>query len=175
MKLILFSVLIIFLFNCNKDKNTYVFPESNNTSINDFENIITKKDSMIIDSLIAFILKKDSIFIVICTMDSIPKLPKYANIQVFTGDLFNHWGIGRKGKDDGMLIFLSKKNRRWSINNGYFTEYVIHDSTCARIGKDFFLPEFKKGNYGKGFIKGLNEIHKALDKSLRKMYPEKYE
>lgn len=72
------------------------------------------------------------------------------------------WGIGQKGKDNGILITLAKDDRRVDINTGYGIEYRITDRMAHQIINRIMIPEFKNENYYAGLDKGADAIFAAL-------------
>ena len=64
----------------------------------------------------------------------------------------NNWGIGKKGKDNGCLLFvvrdkmLSKSPGKITIQVGYGLEGRLNDAKCGRILDDIALPPFLKDN-----------------------------
>lgn len=72
------------------------------------------------------------------------------------------WGIGQKGKDNGILITLAKDDRRVDINTGYGIEYRITDRMAHQIINRIMIPEFKTENYYAGLDKGSDALFLAL-------------
>ncbi len=70
-------------------------------------------------------------------------------------DLFQKWGIGKKGEDKGVLILVAVKERRLRIEVGYGLEPVITDATAGLIRDQALVPFLKKGQYGKGLYAGV--------------------
>jgi len=59
-------------------------------------------------------------------------------------------GIGKKGKDNGVLVLVAMKEQEWRIEVGYGLEGYITDVESKRIAEDYLVPNFQEGNYGKG-------------------------
>ncbi|WKD85082.1 hypothetical protein KCTC32516_00421 [Polaribacter huanghezhanensis] len=72
------------------------------------------------------------------------------------------WGIGQKGKDNGVFILVAKDDRRLSIQTGYGVEHLLTDYTTTDIRVNIITPEFKKGDYYTGLDKGSDAIFKVL-------------
>lgn len=72
------------------------------------------------------------------------------------------WKIGKAEKDNGILIGISKGYRRIRIQNGNGIEKIITDEETKKIIENYFIPEFKKGEYYKGTLNGLREIINVL-------------
>ena len=68
------------------------------------------------------------------------------------------WGIGLKGKDNGVLIYVAMDEKKVYIQVGYGLEGVITDAAAKKIIDDYIKPAFKAGNY---FV-GLNEASGIL-------------
>lgn len=60
------------------------------------------------------------------------------------------WKLGQKGKDNGVLITVSLQDRKYRFETGYGLEGVLPDSLVGSIGRDYMLPNFKKGDYSRG-------------------------
>lgn len=59
-------------------------------------------------------------------------------------------GIGKKGKDNGVLILVALEERQWRIEVGYGLEGDITDIETNLIAKNYLVPAFQQGNYGEG-------------------------
>ncbi len=167
------TLLITFYFHTNATADD-IFPDHNGTFINDFANLIDQKDENIIKSLCADIFKDELAVIVVCTIESLPKVKKEYNDPLLYGtDLFNYWGIGRKGINDGLLILISKGDSKAAICTGYLIEYYLPDPDADIVLKSYMFPHFKQGNYGKGIIEGIIEARKVMEKNRRLLSHEK--
>lgn len=175
-KLILTILIISLCALANTEiAESYVFPKQQDKFVNDFAGLINAEDTKKIKLLCEEIRKDELAVIVVATIDSIPKIKKeYENPVIFGTDLFNTWGIGRKGINDGILIFISKNDRETAIVTGYLTEYFLPDSEVGRILNNYMIPQFKNGDFGAGIISGIIEARKVMEKNRRLMYPEKY-
>ena len=131
---------------------------------NDLENIYSPAEEMILDSIIASFEKETSIEISIVTLDS-----TLTSVQLFN-DLALHiartWGIGKKDKDNGILICISTGHRRIRISNGYGIEQMLTDEETNSLLNRYFLPKFKRTQFYQGTYDGLIALIKKLrDKS----------
>ncbi|XHH08808.1 MAG: TPM domain-containing protein [Candidatus Bathyarchaeia archaeon] len=59
-------------------------------------------------------------------------------------------GIGKSGKDNGVLLLVALEEREWRIEVGYGLEGDITDVEANLIAQEFLVPEFQQGNYGAG-------------------------
>jgi uncharacterized protein len=76
--------------------------------------------------------------------------------------LGRHWGIGQKGKDNGVLLIVAKTERKVRIEVGYGLEGDLTDAISANIVHGIILPEFKLGQFPKGIMLGAKSIVEAL-------------
>ena len=92
------------------------------------------------------------------------------DVRQFATELFNYWGVGKKGKDNGLLVLLVTKPEQRAVvfETGYGIEGTLPDATCFRIQQDEMLPDMKKGDYGLGMYKGIQVISKLLSADEKK-------
>ncbi len=128
--------------------------------MNDFEGIFSKEESEFIDSLCAAFEKETSIEIVLVTIDS--TFVTIDNFDNYITRLGNFWKVGKKGKDNGIIIGLCTGISKIRISNGYGIEKRMSDSETKMIIDRFILPSFRQNNYFDGVKKGIAEIMKKL-------------
>ena len=54
------------------------------------------------------------------------------------------WGLGQKGKDNGLLLLVSLDDRKYRFEVGYGLEGILPDSLVGTIGRQFLVPFFIK-------------------------------
>ncbi|MCK6695012.1 MAG: TPM domain-containing protein, partial [Thermoanaerobaculia bacterium] len=79
-------------------------------------------------------------------------------------ELGNRWGIGRKSKNNGVVMLIKSEppDRGIFIATGYGTEGALPDITAGRIIRNTMAPFFRQQQYYQGIDAGLNEIIRAL-------------
>ena len=87
-------------------------------------------------------------------------------IEEYAVELFRKWGIGQKGKDNGVLLLVAIKDRVMRIEVGYGLEGAIPDGKAGRIRDEYIIPYFKQEDYSKGVYYG----YLALAKEIAKEY-----
>ena len=60
------------------------------------------------------------------------------------------WKLGQKGKDNGVLLVVSVKERKYRFETGYGLEGLLPDSFVGSIGRQYLVPYFREGNYSQG-------------------------
>ncbi len=124
--------------------------------VNDYEKILSKAQIIILDSMISNFEKQTSIEIAIVTLDT--SYVTKENFDTLITSLGNSWGVGKQGKDNGVIIGVSSGYRRIRISNGYGIEAKLTDAETKKIIDEKIFPEFKKQHYFEGLKKGLLAI-----------------
>lgn len=145
----------------SNDKTDSPYPESVGR-VNDFENILTKKQEHSLTRLINSFEKETTIEIAILTLD--PSLTSLENFDAYSLSVMNYWGVGKKETNNGILIAVSAEMRRIRINNGYGIEKVLSDEQTKVIINNFCIPHFKKNEYFEGIKAGLEQLIEHLKK-----------
>ncbi len=76
------------------------------------------------------------------------------SIEEFAFNTKEKWRLGQKGKDNGVLIVVAVSDRKYRIEVGYGLEGVLPDSMVGSIGREYFVPYFKTGDYSTGIYAG---------------------
>jgi len=77
-------------------------------------------------------------------------------------ELFERWGIGGKGKDDGVLILLALAERRVKIEVGYGLEGILPDGRCGSIIRILMGPDLHGGRFGPGLQHGAEAVANVI-------------
>ena len=128
--------------------------------VNDFANVIDKGNADKLSSLIEEVEQKTSTEIAVVTINSIAPYDEKEYARV----LFDNWKPGKKGKDNGVLVLLAVKERRWRIETGYGVEGILPDGLCGEIGRNYMVSYFKEGKYGEGLYQGIRAIADIIAK-----------
>lgn len=119
----------------------------------DYEHIFTEDQIFELDSIIGNFEKETTIEIAIVTIDS--SWTTKENFDSLTLTICRNWGVGKKNKNNGILIAISTGLRKIRIQNGYGIEKILSDAETKKIIDDIIVPEFKNGNYFEGTKNGL--------------------
>ena len=77
----------------------------------------------------------------------------------FAYELYQRWGIGRKGQNTGVLILFVELSHDIRIMTGVGIEGVLTDAQCSQIIRTDMTPAFKQGDYGAGLCLGALRIY----------------
>lgn len=98
------------------------------------------------------------------------------NIGYLAANWGEAWGIGQKGKDNGVLILLARNDRKVFISTGRGVEHKLTDLMSKRIVEQRIIPQFKRGDYYAGLNAGVDGVFEVLTgefKETRKRKPRK--
>ena len=118
--------------------------------VNDFAHLLPSSDVSRLTNLVTELERKTTSEIAIVTLESIPQ----GDIESYAVDLFEAWGIGKKGEDNGLLILVSVGERLVRIEVGYGLEGIITDGTAGEVIRQKIAPSFGRGEFGEGLFNG---------------------
>ncbi|GIV33821.1 MAG: hypothetical protein KatS3mg031_1356 [Chitinophagales bacterium] len=122
--------------------------------VNDLAGFLTTAEAEKLETKLVDFDKKTSVQIAIVTVQS---LGGYS-IADYAAQLGEKWGVGRKGKDNGVLILASKEDREVFIATGYGMEPIIPDALAKRIIEQYMIPQFRQGRFYEGFDAAVQVI-----------------
>jgi len=121
-------------------------------AVNDFANVIDSANVARMEALAREVLQKTGTAVVVATVDTVGENEDY---NLYASGLYKAWGIGKKGVDKGVLIFLTVKERQVRIETGYGVEGILPDGLVGEILDKYVVSLLKEGNYGKALYNGM--------------------
>jgi uncharacterized protein len=79
-------------------------------------------------------------------------------MEELTAASLQHWGVGQKEKDNGVILFAFIENRQMRIEVGYGLEGVLTDARSKRITSQIIRPRFREGRFTEGIEAGSRAI-----------------
>ncbi len=128
------------------------------TAVYDYAGILSARDEALLKQKLLRYADTTSTQIVIAT---VPKLPD-VDFNYWVAQWGEKWGIGSKGKDNGILIVVAPNDRKVAIQTGYGVEDRLTDALSRRIIENIFIPYFKIGDYYQGLDRGTGAIMEIL-------------
>jgi uncharacterized protein len=74
----------------------------------------------------------------------------------------NKWKLGKKGKDNGVLLLVAFQDRKYRFEVGYGLEGILPDSLAGSIGREYLVPYFKQGDYSTGIFAGAVAVSNII-------------
>ncbi len=93
-------------------------------------------------------------------------------IENVAQDIFTKWGIGKKDKNNGVLLLISLADRKTRIQTGYGVEGDLTDIATSYIQSDIITPAFRDGKYFDGINGAVDKMIEALGGN--NIVPENY-
>jgi uncharacterized protein len=123
------------------------------------DNILSSSTVLSIDTMLFSLERATGIEVVVAVVSDIEDGDCYQ----FALDLGKKYGVGKKKKDNGLIVLLSTEQRCIQILTGYGLEGVLPDAICKRIQEQHMNPYFAKGKWDKGMLEGMKAIRERLD------------
>ena len=111
-----------------------------------------------LNELIAGLDRDTSAEIAVVTVSSLG----FASVEDHATRLFKKWGIGKKGKDNGVLLLVAPKDHKVRIEVGYGLEGVLPDGKCGEVIRQVLVPAFKRGEYGEGILAATRHLSSII-------------
>lgn len=127
----------------------------NGTWVTDMVGILDQPTQAQINSLITQLERENGAEIAVVT---VPETSPSASPKEFTTALFNHWKIGKKGQNNGVLFLISKGDRRVEIETGYGIEAILPDAKVGNLIATEITPKFKQGDFNGGTLAGTQAL-----------------
>jgi uncharacterized protein len=122
--------------------------------VNDFAHVIDASSAQTLDTRIRALQAASGDAVVVATI----KTTGADTIEQYAVRLFEHAGIGAKGKDNGLLILVAVDDHHVRIETGYGLEEYITDGFAGETIRRDLLPAFRQGQYGPGLVNGATRL-----------------
>jgi len=159
------TILISFTGCASVQKDTFDFPDYNGY-VNDYTGTLSTEWKTKTENLVQAVREETSCEIAVAVIDELGG----ATIEEYAAGLFAKWGIGKKDKDNGVLLLVALKDKQLRIEVGYGLEAIIPDLRAKDIIDDVITPRFKNSDYNSGVYNGVvaiaNIIYEEQDKNL---------
>ena len=107
-----------------------------------------------IEQLCDAIEKNTTVEIAVLTIESL----EGEALEDYSLEVARNWGIGKEENDNGLLLLISYKDKKYRFETGYGLEGVLPDARTGRIGRQVLTPYFKQGKFGQGTFEAIKEI-----------------
>jgi len=81
-----------------------------------------------------------------------------APIEDWAVRVFERWKVGRKGIDDGLVLFIMAADRKLRIEVGYGLEAQVPDAIASRVINDVIVPRIQAGDRDGAVTSGMDAI-----------------
>lgn len=132
------------------------FPEKPNPPrlVNDFTQTLASQEINALEQKLVAYNDSTSTQIAVVIISSLGGYP----IDDYSFQLAERWGIGQKDKNNGVLVFVAKDDRKVFIATGYGMEGVMPDGLVKRIIETDIKPAFRQGDYYGGLDRATDSM-----------------
>jgi uncharacterized protein len=130
------------------------YPPRSNTLVTDYTNTLSENDKQQLENKLVAFNDSTSTQIAVVVMKSVGQY----DINEYGAGLGRNWGIGTKGKNNGILILVALGDRKVTIQTGYGAEGAVPDITTHEIIQNDITPRFKQGDYYGGLNAATDDL-----------------
>ena len=157
-----YIILVLSLIFCAISTYSHTLDDIPNVHVADRTKYVSNPDGVLsaatvaqLDTLIGGIWKTSTAEVAAVVVESIGN----SDPDSFATALFRKWGIGKKDKNNGVLILVVTDQRKAVIRSGYGAEGVLPDIVCGQIIRNDMAPHFKNGDYDSGMLAAVETMH----------------
>lgn len=123
------------------------------------DGILTSATEIRLDSMLADVWRSSSAETVVVAVNDVdPDM----DTDDFATALFEEWKIGKKDKDNGLLVLIVKDRRKAVIRTGYGMEGTVPDILAGKIIRNDMAPHFKSGDYDTGTLQAVSHLAQVI-------------
>ena len=165
-KLIIILSLLVCLFTQAKEYTVQEIPmvhlQDSTRYVSNPDNILSTSAVATMDSILHSLEQKTGIQTLVVAVTGI----EGGDCFDFTHRLGQEWGVGQKGRDNGLVILLSTNERCIQFATGYGLEGVLPDAICKRIQSRYMVEHLGKDAWDAGMVAGIRAVNGYLDGSM---------
>ncbi|MHB8871463.1 MAG: TPM domain-containing protein [Candidatus Doudnabacteria bacterium] len=136
----------------------YTKPGNPSGFVNDFAGIFSAEQKQNLETKLSAYEKQSTNEVSVVTVKNLGG----DYIENYAVELFKDFGIGKKDKNNGLLLLIALEDREMRIEIGYGLEGELTDAQSASIIRNVLTPAFQKGDY----YGGVNEATDLIIKKL---------
>ena len=143
--LMVLTALMSMFAGCATSEKIPIPTVKENVFIYDEDNIVDDDVEEALNKMLVELEEKTEVEFSVVSVESLLD----RSIEDYANNLFNTLGIGKKGKDNGVLLLFSRSDEKVRLEIGRGLEGCLTDSKCGRILDDYFVPYREDDDYTK--------------------------
>jgi uncharacterized protein len=157
------AALLLALLALATPATAQTFPANNGSPVVDQAGILTPAQVADLQSKGQALYTQTGRAFAVATVKSLEGYP----VEDYGYRLGRAWGLGEKGKDNGVLLLVAPNDRKVTIATGYGAGAYMTDAMSGIIIREAILPHFKQTppDYGGGIEAGSDAIIKQMSLS----------
>jgi len=141
-----------------------VMPPPPSAHFNDYAGLVPPDTAQSLDAELTQFERDTSTQVVVAIF---AKMQSDSSVEDYAVRVAQSWGIGRRGRNNGAVLFVFAQNHTAYISVGYGLEGTLTDALCKRIIEDELVPRFRQGDFGGGLTAGVHAILAATRHEYR--------
>jgi uncharacterized protein len=129
------------------------------TFVTDQAKLLSAADAKKLDNGLRKYANDNGMQVIVVTVPSL----NGTEVGDYARQLGTSWGVGQRGKDNGVVVLISGKEHKMSIQAGSGLRSSITPEVTNRVINQQMAPAFKQGNYFVGLRKGLSTLMAAAN------------
>jgi uncharacterized protein len=125
--------------------------------VSDFAGVIDAASRQQLEAYLAAVERQTGAQIALVTVRSLDGDP----IEDAANTLFRAWGIGQKGRNNGVLLMLAIQERQSRLEVGYEIEPLVPDSLAGQV-LDEMRPALRRQQYGEAMLAAAQKVGSTL-------------
>jgi uncharacterized protein len=122
--------------------------------VSDWANVLSAEQRTNLEARIASVAQTNGPELAVVVLPSL----EGGQVDDFAVKLFEQWGVGKKGQDNGILFLVAIDDRKMRVEVGYGFEGVLTDAAAGRLLDEFVVPRFKEQRYDEGILAGAGAL-----------------
>jgi uncharacterized protein len=126
--------------------------------VNDTAGVLTERERQRLLGLCTDFERETGAEMVVVTVASLQGEP----ISDYAHRLGNAWGVGKRGKNNGVVLLLAVQEQQTYIAYGDGLQSALTSDNCTEILDRFVQPSLRRGRYGDGLYAGAKRIARTV-------------
>lgn len=126
--------------------------------VNDFGEVLKPETEEKLEGQLNQLEQDTGVELTVVLMESLQD----ATVEDFAVRLFEEWGVGKRGQDNGVLLLVAPIERVIRIEVGSGLESLLVNARAGRIIRQKIVSAFKEGDYDRGVLQGVEVIERLV-------------
>lgn len=126
--------------------------------VNDDAGVLDEETRAKLEAFLDQLKQKTGVeFAVLTVRTTAPETPDAYKVRVFQA-----WGLGQRGKDNGLLMLVALAERQVKFETGYGLEGVVPDGFLGRVFRHEMQERFRANDYAGGIVAGVVRVAQRI-------------
>ncbi|MFZ1935894.1 MAG: TPM domain-containing protein [Thermoguttaceae bacterium] len=129
--------------------------------VNDYAGVLAPADRAALEDRLTALQQKTSAEFAVVILKSL----EGGEVNDFTNKLFVKWGVGLKGKNNGVMLLVAMQDHKARVEVGNGLEPVLPDALAGRVLDEQLFPAFKQQRYAEGLSQAAGRIAEIIERN----------